>query len=147
MGNSRQHLVLSAVIVVFLRAMSWLVSVRPHDHMYPRPILHEANLKTLKRRSGVSNDRSFALQDLVDSVFERPVLVGRSKCISCCSEQVSSDLPRLWIGVDEDSDGKAQKKSQHAATSCCWQMRWTIDLLIPRARAIVPYPSPAARFF
>ena len=97
--------------------------VRLFDHMSEKSILHEANLKTLKRGSGVSNDRSFALQDLVDSVFERPVLVGRSKCISCCSEQVSSDLPRLWIGVDEDADGNAQKKSQHAATSCSLTMR------------------------
>ena len=112
--------------------------VRLFDHMSEKLILHEANLKTLKRGSGVSNDRSFALQDLVDSVFERPVLVGRSKCISCCSEQVSSDLPRLWIGVDEDADGDAQKKSQHAATSCSLTIRWTIERDIPRDLAIVP---------
>ena len=109
--------------LVPLRWISWIMVVRLFDHMSEKSILHEANLKTLKRGPGVSNHRLFALQDLVDSVFERPVLVGRSKCISCCSEQVSSYLPRLWIGVDEDADGNAQKKSQHAATSCSLTMR------------------------
>ena len=40
--------------------------VRLFDHMSEKLILHEANLKTLKRGSGVSNDRSFALKDWMD---------------------------------------------------------------------------------
>ena len=77
--------------------------VRLFDHMSEKSILHEANLKTLKRGSGVSNDRSFALKDLVDSVFERSVLVGRSNGVTSRSEQISSDLPCLLVGEEKES--------------------------------------------
>ena len=94
-------------------------------------------MKRSKDRSGVSNERSFALQDLVDSVFAS--CSRRQEQVSPVLEQVSSDLPRLWIGVDEDSDGTPRRSSARRYLLLLANAL-TIDLLIPRARAIVPYP-------
>ena len=48
---------------------------------------------------------SLTLQDFVYSVLERLVFYGRSKGITSGTKQVSSYLPRFWVGVDEYTDG------------------------------------------
>lgn len=54
-----------------------------------------------------------AHQDFVDPIFQRFVLNGRSKGVTSRSQQISSDLSCLWVGIDEDANGNTQQNSQH----------------------------------
>ena len=73
-----------------------------------------------------------AHQDFVDPITQRPVLNGRSKGITSRSQQISSDLSCLWVGIDEDANGNTQQNSQHVTASCSAMIR----LIVERARPV-----------
>ena len=74
---------------------------------------------------------SFAYQDFVDPIFERSVLYSRSKCISCCSEQVCCDLSCLWVGEEEKPQTDTQKDFQQGTASCSAMIRRIVESANP----------------
>ena len=56
--------------------------------------------------------RLVTYQYLVDSVFERPFLIGRSNGITSRSEQVSSDLPCVLVGEEQEPQTDSDKDLQ-----------------------------------
>ena len=92
------------------------------------------------------------LQDLIFQNFANAFLEGWSlhlwsKGISSEPKNVCCGLTCSWVGEEQIPQDHTHKDLQHAATSCSFTILWTMDLLMPSERAMVPYPSPADRFF
>ena len=75
--------------------------------------------------------RLVAYQDFVDPVFKRPVLIGRSNGITGGTKEISSDLPCVWVGEEQEPQPDTDKDLQHDTASCSAMIRRIVESASP----------------
>jgi len=71
------------------------------------------------------------LDGIADLLLKRLVLLGGCKRICCCSHDISSHLPCIWVAEEKEPQTDSYEDLQHDITSCSAMIRRIVESANP----------------